>query len=293
MASEDRAHLEIRGVGLRFGGITALDSVDLVVDGGSIVALVGPNGAGKTCLLNVVSGLYRPTRGSVWFEGRDLSRVPIHRRAALGIARTFQGAELFAHMDVVDNLLLGRHTYIKTGIFSELLWFGRARHQAGEHRRRVEEIIDFFELERYRKRPVATLPYGVQKLVGVARAMAMEPRMILLDEPAAGMNRQEKEDLARFMLRTKYELGVTLLWVEHDMELIGDVADHIAVLDYGLKISEGDWQHVASDPAVVKAYLGEPAKSDRQALSSDAAQMSPQQRCTGSRTVENRRAKHA
>jgi len=254
--SDRERQLEIEGVAISFGGLEVLRDVSMDVRKGEIAAMVGPNGAGKTCLLNCIVGLYRPDRGSITLKGEDLGPVPVHRRPLLGLGRTFQGAELFEHMTVAENLLLGRHAFLRSSVLEDMIWFGRARREAIANREKVEEVIDFFELERYRDTPVGVLPYGVQKLVGVARALATEPDLLLLDEPAAGMNRQEKEDLARFMLRTTNELGISLFWVEHDMELVGDLADRIFVLDQGTVISSGDWATVSSDPRVIEAYLG-------------------------------------
>ena len=252
------AHLAVRDLHLSFGGLRALDGVTLEVQERDLFALVGPNGAGKTCILNVVSGVYRAQQGFVSFEGWDVGRLPPYQIAKLGIARTFQGVELFKQMTVLENLLLGRHIHMRTGVLTGGLWWGPAHREEVEHRRRVEEVIDFLELERYRKVLVVNLPFGVQKLVGVARALAMEPKMMLLDEPSSGMNRQEKEDLARFLLRIKYDRGITMLWVEHDMQLVGDLADRMAVLHYGRKIAEGEPREVTSNPEVIQAYLGEP-----------------------------------
>jgi len=251
------AHLAVRDLHLSFGGLKALDGVNLEIEKGEIFGLVGPNGAGKTCVLNVINGLYRAQRGSVLLNGRDITRLPPHKVAQLGIARTFQGVELFKHMTVLENLLLGRHILMRTGVLTGGILWGPALKEEVEHRRRVEEVIDFLELERYRKALVVNLPYGIQKLVGVARALAMEPQVMLLDEPSSGMSRQEKEDLARFLLRIKHELGITMLWVEHDMQLVGDLCDRMAVLHYGRKIAEGRPEEVTRNPEVIHAYLGE------------------------------------
>lgn len=248
--------LIVEALSLAFGGLQVLRAVSLSVRRGEIFALVGPNGAGKTCVLNCVNGIYRADSGRVRYAGEVISGRPTHRIAGLGISRSFQLVELFRHMTVLDNLLLGRHIHMRTGIGTGGLYWGPAAREESVHRRKVEEIIDFLELAPYRKRPVANLPYGVQKLVGVGRALAMEPRLLLLDEPSSGMNRQEKEDLTRFMLRIKHERGMTMLWVEHDMQLVADLADRIAVLHYGQKISEGTPGEVLSDPLVVEAYLG-------------------------------------
>ncbi len=250
--------LVVEELGLAFGGLQVLKAVTLAVPRGEIFALVGPNGAGKTSVLNCVSGIYRPGSGRIRYAGDEITGMPPHRIAQLGIARSFQLVELFPHMTVVNNLLLGRHVHMRTGIVTGGLYWRWASREEAAHRRKVEEIIDFLELDAYRKRLVVDLSYGVQKLVGVGRALAMEPRLLLLDEPSTGLNREEKENLARFLLRIKHELGTTILWVEHDMELVADLADTVSVLDFGQKIAEGPPDQVLSDPRVAEVYLGRP-----------------------------------
>jgi branched-chain amino acid transport system ATP-binding protein len=248
--------LEVTGLTLAFAGLRVLSGVSLTAPPGRLTALVGPNGAGKTSLLNCVSGFYPPTGGRISFGGVSLLGLPPHRIAARGITRTFQFVELFRHLTVLDNLLLGCHVHMRSGVVAGALFWGRSRREQVAARERVEQIIEFLELERHRKELVANLPYGPQKLVAIGRALALEPSLILLDEPATGMNRQEKEDLARFLLRIKHELGIGMLWVEHDMELVADLADTVTVLDFGQTIAAGPPASALRDPRVTEAYLG-------------------------------------
>jgi len=250
------AELDISGLELRFGGLTVLQDVSLQVEPGELFALIGPNGAGKTSVFNCISGIYKPSKGSIRFQGRDLIGQTPHAIARDGLARTFQHGELFGEMSVVDNLLAGRHARFSTNPFAEAFFLPSARRQELEHREAVEKIIEFVELERYRHTPVGGLPFGIQKLAGFARALALEPKFLLLDEPSAGLNRDEREDLARFLLRIKHELGLAMIWIEHDMQMVADLADRMQVLDYGQTIAVGTADEVLNDPAVINAYLG-------------------------------------
>jgi branched-chain amino acid transport system ATP-binding protein len=248
--------LEIRNLSLRFGGIVALNRLSLSAADGELLAVVGPNGAGKTALLNCISGLYRPSAGEIVLNGCNLTHLPVDKIAWARVGRSFQHAELFPHMTVTENLLIGRHLIMRTGLFSGAFYFGRARREEFEQRRQIERIIDFFELYRYRDVPAASLPYGVQKLVGVARALALEPKLLLLDEPSTGLMREEKENLARFLLRIRHELKLGMLWVEHDMQMVTDLSDRIIVLNQGEVIADGLPERVRTMPEVIKAYLG-------------------------------------
>jgi branched-chain amino acid transport system ATP-binding protein len=250
------AVLQLRSVSLAFGGLRVLQDVSFEARAGELLALIGPNGAGKTSVLNCICGLYRPAAGEIEFRGRDITRARPHAIARAGIARTFQHGELFSGMSVVENLLVARHARLRTGLLGEALFLPGVRAAESAHRRRVEEILDFVDLERYRHLAVDTLPFGLQKIVGFARALAMEPEVLLLDEPSAGLNRGEREDLARYLLRIRQELRIPMVWVEHDMQMVADLADRICVLNYGRRLAEGTPDAVLRDPQVVDAYLG-------------------------------------
>lgn len=248
--------LEVKDLELSFGGIQALAGVSLEIKNGEIIGLVGPNGAGKTTLLNVVNGLYQPQKGRVIFRSQEITRLGAQKIVRRGISRTFQHAELFRGMSVLDNLLFGCAVTKRNNILRAAIYWNLGQKEELNYRRQAEEVIDFMELGLYRKSPVESLPIGIAKLVGVARALCMKPKLLLLDEPSSGMNRDEKENLARFLLRIKYTLGVAMLWVEHDMRLIGDIADRITVLHNGRKIAEGDIQGLSLNPLVAEVYWG-------------------------------------
>jgi branched-chain amino acid transport system ATP-binding protein len=241
---------------LRFGGITALDGVSFTVDRGELFAIIGPNGAGKTSIFNCLNGVYRPQRGSIRLEGTELVRKSPAAIAELGIARTFQNLGLFANLNLVDNLMLGRHHLMRTGFILGMLWWGRAKREEIEHREAVERVVDLLELEPYRHTPAGQLPYGVQKRVELGRALAMEPKLLLLDEPVAGMNLEETEDMARYLVEVREELGLAMIMVEHHMALVMDLADRVLALDFGSALTVGTPEEVQADPRVAEAYLG-------------------------------------
>ncbi|BDG71201.1 ABC transporter ATP-binding protein [Roseomonas fluvialis] len=245
-------------VSLRFGGVRALTDVAFDVRRGEIFSIIGPNGAGKTSMVNCVSGRYRPTEGRILFDGRDITRTSTSRRAALGIGRTFQNLALFGHMTVLDNIMVGRHHLLRSGFVRGMAyWLGGAQREELTHRREVEEIIDFLEIQHVRKAIAGTLSYGLRKRVELARAVAVKPKLILLDEPMAGMNLEEKEDMARFIVDLNEEWGMTVLMIEHDMGVVMDISHRVMVLDFGKRIAAGTPAEVLADPHVRRAYLGE------------------------------------
>jgi branched-chain amino acid transport system ATP-binding protein len=249
--------LTVEDVRLSFGGTVAIDGVSFDVHPGELFSIIGPNGAGKTSIFNCLSGVYRPQQGRLEFLGHDLTRESPHHIAELGIARMFQNIELFENLTVLENLMLGRHLHLDYGVLTSLVYRGRTQRVELENRRIVEDLIDFLEIEAYRKSLVGMLPYGIKKRVELGRALAMEPRLLLLDEPVAGMNVEETEDMARFILDIRAELGLTMIMVEHDMGLVMDLADRILAVDFGQPLALGAPEHVQSHPDVIKAYLGE------------------------------------
>jgi branched-chain amino acid transport system ATP-binding protein len=248
--------LRVEGVSLAFGGVKALTDVSFDVRKGEIRAIIGPNGAGKTSMLNVVNGFYHPNQGSITFKGKTRTRMQPYEASRGGIARTFQNVALFKGMSALDNIMAGRTLKMRCGIFWQALRFGPAQREEIEHRRRVEEIIDFLEIEVIRKVPVARLPYGLQKRVELGRALAMEPELLLLDEPMAGMNLEEKEDMSRFIIDVNNHYGTTIALIEHDMAVVMDLSDRVVVLDHGVKIADGSPDEVKRNQAVIDAYLG-------------------------------------
>lgn len=249
--------LEIEKMSLQFGGVKALDNVSFHIVKGEIFSLIGPNGAGKTSMLNCISGLYQPTTGSIRYKGKEIVNMKPYNRTKLGIARAFQNIALFAHMSVLDNLKLGRHTLMRSGPLSGGLYVGKASKEEIKHRKKVEEVIEFLELQDIRHTPVGTLPYGLQKRVEVGRALALGPELILLDEPMAGMNNSEKDLMARFILDMHEVMDTTVVLIEHDLGIVMNLSDHIAVLDFGKCIGFGTPDDIQKNPDVIKAYIGE------------------------------------
>ena len=251
------ALLEIADVSKAFGGVQAVTRVSLEVRRGEILSIIGPNGAGKTTLLNMISGFYHPDTGRIVLEGTEITRTAPSRVAELGVARTFQNIALFKGMTVLDNLMLGRHVHMHSGVLRCFAYWGLAQKEEVVHRKRVEDIIDFLNIQDLRRRPTGSLAYGLQKRVELGRALALDPKVLLLDEPMGGTNHEEKEDMARFILDVNQEWGTTIILIEHDMGVVMDISDRVAVLDMGQKIAEGTPGEVRANPQVIKAYLGE------------------------------------
>ena len=249
--------LEIIDLNIHFGGIRALNGVSFSIEDHQLFGLIGPNGAGKTTILNIINGVYPPSSGRLCLDGQDMIGLKPHQIAKMGVARTFQNIELFKNMTVIDNLMLGRHQFIQSGILAGSFYLGKCLNEEMINRDRVEEIIEFLEIEAYRKKIVRMLPFGIQKRVELGRALSMDPKILLLDEPCSGMNTEETEDMARFILDIKEEMGVSIMMIEHNMEVVMDIADRICVINFGIKIAEGNPKQIQSDPRVIKAYLGE------------------------------------
>jgi branched-chain amino acid transport system ATP-binding protein len=268
--------LEAARVTLRFGGVKALTDVSFSIRERELFSIIGPNGAGKTSIVNCISGRYRPTEGKILYRGQDITRLSANARATLGIGRTFQNLALFHHMTVLDNIMVGRHHLLRNNfITGPLYWLSGARREELEHRRKVEDIIDFLELQPVRKAVAGTLSYGLRKRVELARAMALEPKLILLDEPMAGMNLEEKEDMARYIVDLNEEFGMTVVMIEHDMGVVMDISHRVLVLDFGRKIAEGEPDAVLADAQVRRAYLGEDdVRSDTEEQPRDAEVLS-------------------
>jgi len=252
----DYLFLSVQNISLAFGGIMSLNDVSFDAQKGEILAIIGPNGAGKTSLLNCLNNFYHPSEGKILFKGKDLTRLPPFRIAELGIARTFQHTALYTGLSTLDNLMAARHIHMRSGMLDSILYWGRAQKEDIKHRQTVEEIIDFLEMEHIRKAIVGALPHGLRKRAELGRALALEPDLLLLDEPMTGMNVEEKEDMARFILDVQERRNISIMLIEHDMGLVMDIADRVIVLDFGMKIAEGSPDEIRNDTAVINAYLG-------------------------------------
>lgn len=255
--ADDSVLLSVEKIHLSFGGTQALTNVSFDVHQGEILAIIGPNGAGKTSMLNCINNFYQVDRGQIIFDGQDITRLPPHKIAHLGIARTFQSPALYRGLSTLDNLMAARHIHMRSGVLSCMAYWGFSLKEEIEHRRKVEEIIDFLEIESVRKAIVGALPHGLRKRVELGRALALEPRLLLLDEPMTGMNIEEKEDMARFILDINELQGTTIMLIEHDMGLVMDIAERIVVLDFGVKVAEDAPEEIRNNPTVIQAYLGE------------------------------------
>lgn len=256
MDDQKRKVLQVSGLSLTIGGVHALTGVSVDLYENELLAIIGPNGAGKTCFLNCINGFYKPRSGSVLFRGTEIVGMPVHDIAGLGIARVFQGIQLYGGLDTVGNLMAARHARIRYNMFLEFLFIGKVRAEECKHRKAVEDIIDFLDLQPIRKQKAETLPYGMQKRVDLGRALALEPKLLLLDEPMAGMNTEEKEDIARFIIDISEVMKIPIIMIEHDMGVVMDIAHRIVVLDFGEKISEGAPDFIKEDQKVISAYLG-------------------------------------
>lgn len=249
--------LDVKNIYLSFGGIMAVAGVSFKVNVGEIFSIIGPNGAGKTSVLNTITGIYKPKRGSIYFSGQDITNLSVKNRSKLGLVRTFQNLELFKGMTVLDNLMLSRHIFINYGLLSSIFYFGKALSEEKKNREFVEQVIDFLDLSDVRKKHVFELSYGIQKRIELARALCLEPKLLMLDEPMAGMNSEETEDMARYIIDINEERGVTVILIEHDMNVVMDLSHRVVALDFGEKVCEGKPHEVANDERVISAYLGE------------------------------------
>jgi branched-chain amino acid transport system ATP-binding protein len=248
--------VELRDIGKSFGGIRAVNDISLDIGEKQIYSLIGPNGAGKTTLMNLMSAMFKPSQGTIKFDGHNLHKAPTHKLAGWGVSRTFQNLAVFSHASVIDNLLVGLHHRLKANIFSAAMYWGGARNEEKEALRQAEEIIDFLEIEHLRDQPAGMLSYGLQKRVELGRALATKPKLLLLDEMVSGMNAEETEDIARFIMDIRDELGITVVMVEHDMAIVMDISDRVAVLNHGILIADGTPEEIKKSPAVIEAYLG-------------------------------------